>query len=143
MQAQVNGTTLFYTTHGHGIPTLLMHGGPGLDHTYFRPWLDALGDVAELIYHDHRGNGRSERPSSLDELNHETWVEDADRLRAVLGHERIVVLGHSYGGLLAQEYALAHPERLAGLILCCTAPAMDYQETMIANARARGTSAQF
>jgi proline iminopeptidase len=139
MQAQVNGTELFYTTHGSGRPMLVMHGGLGLDHAYFRPWLDELGDVAELIYYDHRGNGKSARPANWEGITHATWADDADALRAQLGHERIILYGHSYGGFLALEYALRHGEHLAGLILSCTAPALDYPEVILANAERRGS----
>jgi proline iminopeptidase len=142
MLAQVNGTELFYTTHGHGRPMLVMHGGLGLDHAYFRPWLDALGDDAELIYYDHRGNGQSARPDDWSAVTHATWADDADALRARLGHDQLVVFGHSYGGFLAMEYALRHQEHLAGLILSCTAPVLDYPEVMLANAQRRGTPAQ-
>ena len=139
MQAQVNGTELFYTTHGSGRPMLVMHGGLGLDHAYFRPWLDELGDVAELIYYDHRGNGKSARPANWEGITHATWADDADALRARLGHEQIILYGHSYGGFLALEYALRHGEHLAGLILSCTAPALDYPEVIMANAERRGS----
>ncbi|MGI9181455.1 MAG: alpha/beta fold hydrolase [Longimicrobiaceae bacterium] len=143
MRAPVNGAELFYTTYGRGRPMLLMHGGLGYDHTYLRPWLDALGEQAELIYYDHRGNGRSSRPENWEGITHETWAEDADALREHLGHERVLLFGHSYGGFLAQEYALRYPQRLHGLILCSTAPVFDYPEVAMANARARGTAAQF
>src|SRR5687767_13819843 len=84
----VRDTELFVSTTGAGTPVLVMHGGLGVDSTYFRPWLDALGDVAELTFYDHRGNGRSARPS-LDDVDHSTWVADADALRERLGHEQV------------------------------------------------------
>jgi proline iminopeptidase len=116
-----------------------MHGGMGLDHTYFRPWLDPLGENAQLIYFDHRGNGRSAPPRDWSGLDHRGWIEDADALRARLGYEKIFLFGHSYGGFLALEYALRYAERLHGLVLCNTAPAFDYPEVAIANAENRGT----
>jgi proline iminopeptidase len=140
MFAHVNGTDLYYHTHGVGRPVLLMHGGLGLDHAALPPAFDDLGDQATLIYYDHRGNGRSARPASFDDVTHATWVDDA--LRAQLGYERIILFGHSYGGFLAQEYALRYPERLDGLILCCTAPALDYMDVIQANAAARGRPEQ-
>lgn len=60
--AKINGADLFYLTRGEGLPCLVMHGGLGLDHTYLHPWLDPLGDTLQLVYYDHRGNGRSGRP---------------------------------------------------------------------------------
>ena len=140
MQAQINDTQLYVHTYGQGRPLLMMHGGLGLDHTCFPPWFDSLGDQAELIYYDHRGNGRSQRPASFDGITHETWAADADALRQHLGHERIILFGHSYGGFLAQEYALRYGDQLDGLILCCTAPAFDYPDVATANAMARGSA---
>jgi len=142
MFADVNGTKLYYHTHGQGRPLLLMHGGLGLDHTAFPKWFDQLGNQLELIYYDHRGNGRSERPKTIDDITHKTWAADADALRAYLGHERIILFGHSYGSFLAQEYALRYGEHLDGLILCSSAPVIDYMDVIQANAQARGTEEQ-
>jgi proline iminopeptidase len=139
MYAQLNDSQIFFKRLGKGQPMLLMHGGPGLDHTIFRPWLDKLGEQVELIYYDHRGNGRSTRPATMESITHETWAVDADALRTYLGFEKIILFGHSYGGFLAQEYALRFGQHLAGLILCNTAPAFDYMPIVQANAAARGT----
>lgn len=125
----VRDTELYVDVAGQGPPVLVMHGGLGVDHTCFRPWLDPLGDTASLVYYDHRGNGRSAR-APLDDVDHDTWVEDADALRAALGHERVVVLGHSYGGFLALRYALAHPDRVRGLILVSTAAVMEHWDSI-------------
>jgi proline iminopeptidase len=142
MLARVNGTDLYYEVIGEGRPLMLMHGGLGLDHTYFRPWLDPLAAHYQLIFYDHSGNGRSPRPQGFDGVSHATWADEADALRAHLGLDRIVLLGQSYGGFIAQEYALRHPDRLDGLILLCTAPALDYPEVIFANAQRRGTPEQ-
>lgn len=142
MRAQINDTELFYAAHGQGRPMLTMHGGLGLDHTSLRPWLDALGDRVQLIYYDHRGNGRSSRPESFEGIGHDTWAADADVLRAHLGHDRIILFGHSYGAFLAQEYALRYGDQLDGLILCSAAPAVDYLDVILANAQARATPEQ-
>lgn len=139
MFAQVNGTELYYETIGEGPPLLVMHGGLGFDHTYFRPWLDQLSDVVQIIYYDHRGNGRSARPADWSGVSHATWAADADALRAHLGHEQIILLGHSYGGFLAMEYATRYGDRLKGLVLSCTTPCMDYPEVIIGNAAARSS----
>ena len=142
MIAHVNGTDLYYHTYGQGRPMLLMHGGLGLDHTSFPAAFDPLGDLFTLIYYDHRGNGRSERPESFAGITHATWADDADALRAHLGYDRIILFGHSYGSFLAQEYALRYGDRLDGLILCATAPVIDYMDVIQANAAARGTPDQ-
>ncbi len=137
VRAQVNDTDLYFESVGVGTPMLLMHGGLGLDHTYFRPFLDPLAESVELIFYDHRGHGRSAALETWGDVDHAMLVDDADALRERLGHEEIVVFGHSYGGFLAQEYALSHGDRLAGLVLCSTAPALDYVgeiREMVANA---------
>ena len=81
---------------------LLMHGGPGLDHTYFRPWLDSLGDHTHLIYYDQLGNGRLARPQSYEGICFEYWADEADALRASLGYDRIIQFGHSLKGTLPE-----------------------------------------
>lgn len=142
MRAHINNHEVFYTSNGHSRPMFLMHGGSGLDHTYFRPWLDTLSDQVQLIYYDQLGQGRSTRPQSYEDITMATWADEADALRAQLGHDRIILFGHSYGGFIAQEYALRHGEHLDGLILCNTAPALDYPDVIMANAQTRGTPEQ-
>ncbi len=84
MKAQINGNQVYYTTNGKGRPMLLMHGGSGLDHTYFRPWLDTLSSQVQLIYYDQLGQGRSTRPESYESISMGTWADEADALRASL-----------------------------------------------------------
>src|SRR6059058_5889365 len=103
MLVPINGTEIFYEELGRGI--LVMHGGLGFDHTYFRPFLDPLAEQGRLVYYDHRIYGRSGRPP-LETLTHEQLVEDAEALRRHLGLGQMVLIGHSYGGFLAQELAL-------------------------------------
>ena len=137
--AQLNGTEIFYQRHGHGLPCLVMHGGLGCDHSYMHPWMDALGDTLELIYYDHRGNGRSGRPD-LETLNFEQFAADADALREYLGFETIAVLGSSYGGFIAQEYAIRYPNRVSHAIFMDTAPAFDYAEEVKFHATRKGAT---
>ena len=133
---------MFVVRVGKGRPVLVMHGGLGLDHTYLRPYLDQLGEQCELIYFDIRGNGRSPRPADLSTLNHDTWSDDAAQLINDLGLSKPVVLGHSYGGFLAQSFALRHPTMLSGLVLSNTAPALDYPEVILANAQRKALPGQ-
>jgi proline iminopeptidase len=137
--AHLNDTELFYIEVGEGLPCLVMHGGLGLDHTWLHPWLDPLEDVMHLVYYDHRGNGRSGRPP-LETLTFEWLCADADALRKHLGFEEVTVLGYSYGGFVALEYALRYPERLGRLLLLDTAPTFDYGEEIEANARRKGAT---
>lgn len=136
MYADVNGVQLFYKTFGSGPPLMCMHGGLGADHSSYLPQFLDLADQWTLILYDHRGNGRS-RPIEWEGVTHATWAADADALREYLGYEKMSLLGHSYGGFLGQEYAARYPETLDGLVLLCTAPALDYPETIAANAEAR------
>tara|TARA_Y100000817_G_C16841228_1_gene538096 strand:- start:309 stop:1139 length:831 start_codon:yes stop_codon:yes gene_type:complete len=142
MKADVNGTSLYYEVVGSGNPLLIMHGGLGFDHTYFRPWIDSLSEDSKLIFYDHRGNGRSDRSKPLDDVHHSTWADDANALREHLGIEKIVLMGHSYGGVLALHYALRYPDTLSGLILATTYPAWNYKDVVLEKARERGTPEQ-
>ncbi len=99
---------------------LLLHGGPGFDHTYLRPWLDPLAASFRLIYLDLRGHGRSRREAA-DSFRTDTVVADLEGLRAALGYDQWLLLGHSFGGFMALSYAVAHPDRLRALVLVTTA----------------------
>jgi proline iminopeptidase len=137
----LNGTELFYVEVGEGLPCLVMHGGPGFDHTCLHPWLDPLAEDMHLVYYDHRGHGRSGRPP-VETLTYQQLCSDADALREHLGFEKIAVLGYSFGGGVALEYALRYPERLSRLILLDTGPGGNGNrgEEMEANARRKATT---
>src|SRR5205823_8034411 len=94
-----------------------------------------LADELALITFDHRGCGRSDEAPE-ETYSHAQFAADADALRARLGYERIPVLGTSYGGFIAQEYALRYPDRLTHLILVDTAPSHDHHEAAKRNALA-------
>lgn len=126
----VHDTNLFHAMVGSGTPMLVMHGGLGLDHEYFRPTLDSWGDFAQLIYFDHRGNGRSDAPDDWESVTLQSMASDADALRAALGMEKVILYGHSYGGFLALEYAMQYQDNLAGLILASTSPNVKYESNM-------------
>ena len=126
-QEQINGSSMYFEVVGSGAPLLMMHGGLGLDHTYFRPFFDQLTDSYQVIYYDHRGNGRSERPENFEALTHQLLIDDAVALLDHLGLEKVSLFGHSYGGFLAQKFAIDHGDRLDKLILANTVPAFDYQ----------------
>jgi proline iminopeptidase len=140
VQVVVGRHLVYCQSVGRGRPVFVVHGGPGLDHTYFRPWLDPLAKDAQLVFSDLPGSGRSERVPLKGGMD--VWADGIDQLRAALGVERMVLLGHSFGGYVAQEYALRHGDRLDGLVLCCTTPAFDYPEIVMANAAKRATPEQ-
>jgi len=115
------GARIFFKTLGEGLPLLLLHGGPGADHSDFLPHLQPLARKFRLVLVDERGSGRSERLADVTRYALDYMVKDLEKLRAHLRLQRWVVLGHSFGGILAQAYATRHPRRVAGLILAGTA----------------------
>lgn len=133
---------LFMVRVGTGEPMFVMHGGLGFDHTYLRPWLDVLGDYAELVYFDFRGNGRSPVPESWVQTSHRSWIDDVESLRRTLGFRTVTVFGHSYGGYLAQEFALAYPNSIGRLVLCSTAPVFDFVSVAFERAQRKATPEQ-
>lgn len=138
MRAKIRGTEIYFDVDGAGLlpegdrmverPALfLLHGGPGGDHASFKSSSAALRDVAQLVYVDHRGCGRSS-PGDPADYTLDNNIDDLDALREHLGLERISVLGSSYGGMVALGYALRYPDRLANLVLVCTAPSFRFME---------------
>jgi len=106
-----------YVALGEGPLVVIVHGGPGMDHSYLRPWLDGIGEYALAVYYDQRGTGGSTGPLDASTVNLEAFVADIDAVRTAFERDHFIVLGHSWGGLLAAAYALRYPERLDGLIL--------------------------
>ena len=117
----VRGVSLFERRVGQGPPAVALHGGPGADHGYLLPGFDTLADRRELVYYDQRGGGRS--PVARDvPVGWQEHVADLEALREVWGLERFVLLGYSWGGLLAQLYATEYPDRVERLALVSPAP---------------------
>jgi proline iminopeptidase len=108
-------------------PTVvLLHGGPGADHTRFKAGFGALTDVAQVVYYDHRGQGRSDR-STPDRWNHDQWADDLVALCDALGIVAPVVFGMSFGAIVALHYAIRHPGHAGRLILDSGAAVTDWE----------------
>jgi proline-specific peptidase len=131
------GARIFYKTLGHGMPLLLLHGGPGADHTDFLPALKPLTRCCQLVLIDERGSGRSERIKDSKGYTLANMVKDIERVRRHLGFSRFVVLGHSFGGIVAQAYAVRHPQRVRGLVLAGTGSRARSVDRDFRNLRAR------
>jgi pimeloyl-ACP methyl ester carboxylesterase len=131
MDVRVNGVRLFFDIEGAKLvpdgavmrekPTLLMlHGGPGSDHSIYRPAYSALADIAQIVYLDHRGNGRSE-DGPREDWNLAQWGDDVAGFCDALGIASPIVLGASFGGMVALAYATRHPAHPSKLVLISTA----------------------
>ena len=130
MFVEVNGCQIFFDVVGSKLkangpvmqekPTLLLlHGGPGLDHSGFRPAFDCLEDVAQVVMPDHRGNGRSFSGDSKN-WNLDQWADDVKGFCDALGIENPIVFGHSFGAMVAMKYASKYPDHADKLILAAT-----------------------
>lgn len=116
----VNGARLWYESEGSGEPLVLISGGPGFPHDYFHPFLSSLSKSFRVIYFDAFGRGKSDRAHDSREYTFDRDVEDVEGLRKALALGKITVLGHSYGGMVAEAYALRFPNSLHKVILADT-----------------------
>jgi proline iminopeptidase len=126
MKIQVNGINLFFDIEGAAlranssemreVPTvILLHGGPGADHSIYKPDFTALTDVAQVIYLDHRGNGRSD--DGLPQLwTLAQWADDLVAFCDALGIVKPFVYGASFGGMVVMTYPTRHPAHAGKLV---------------------------
>jgi proline iminopeptidase len=115
-----NGVMIYYKDIGRGAPLVIAHGGPGASHDYFLPYLLPLARNNRLIFIDERGSGLSEKLEDARGYTVDNMVEDVEAVRQALGLGKISLLGHSYGGVLAQAYALKYQKSLSHLVLAST-----------------------
>jgi pimeloyl-ACP methyl ester carboxylesterase len=125
------GVRLFVDVVGGGLtptddamldkPTLLLlHGGPGFDHSSFRPYFDRFADTHQVVYVDQRGQGRSDGHDDPAGWTFDVWADDVVRVCDALGIVAPVVLGNSFGGFVAMHYAARHPDHPSKLVLSST-----------------------
>ncbi|MHC4871483.1 MAG: alpha/beta fold hydrolase [Planctomycetota bacterium] len=138
MFLNANGKKLFFDVISDGVkigpdgapqikPAIIaLHGGPGCEHLGIKPSVEMLGEFAQVIMLDQRGSGFSEAVPETEELSMEIMSADVEALRLHLGLEKINLLGISYGGMLALDYALRYQEALQTLILEVTAPSREF-----------------
>jgi proline iminopeptidase len=111
---------IYYKALGTGAPLVILHGGPGASHEYLLPYLIPLARTNRLVFIDERGSGRSTRLEEPSGYTVENMADDVEAVRRALGLGKISLLGHSYGGVLAQAYALKYQDNLSHLILAST-----------------------
>jgi proline iminopeptidase len=152
MKAKIRDTEIYFDVEGVGLkgeedrmverPVMFVaHGGPGGDHSSYKPSISPLVDRVQIVYWDHRGQGRSARgPQETYTL--ENNVEDLEALRQHLGLDKIVLLGTSYGGMVALSYAVRYPENLSHLIAVVTAANSRFLERAKEIVAERGTPEQ-
>lgn len=131
MHLRVNDIRLYFDVEGSALipkgrqmhqrsTLILLHGGPGADHSGYKPLFSSFADYAQIIYLDHRGNGRSEHgPAERWNLNQ--WADDLHAFCQALSIERPIVYGASFGGFVAMTYATRYPTHPGRLILVSTA----------------------
>jgi len=111
------GAVIYYVTIGKGRPLMLLHGGPGSTHEYFLPYLLPLAKHRQLVLIDERGSGRSQRLDDHSQYNLTAMAKDVEAVRVALGLGQMDLLGHSFGGILAQAVAINHPAGVRRLIV--------------------------
>lgn len=114
----VPGGRVWYQVVGSGytVPLLVLHGGPGFPHNYLKP-LENLSDDRPVVFYDQLGCGNSDRQEDPNLWHIERFVEELVQVRQALNLEQVHILGHSWGSMLAIDYALTHPEGISSLIL--------------------------
>ena len=152
MRVQVGDVRLFFDVEGSVLvpdgpamrerPTLLLlHGGPGFDHSSFKPTFSALADLAQVVYLDHRGCGRSDR-SDPSRWNLERWADDVRAFCEILEIERPIVLGQSFGGMVAMAYGIRHADHAGKLVLSSTCARMRLDRVLETFERLGGAEAR-
>jgi pimeloyl-ACP methyl ester carboxylesterase len=119
-QVTINGAKLAYHVHGEGPVVVALPGGPGMAHNYMRS--PKLESQVKVVYVDPIGTGESARLDSPAEYGRARDVSDLEELRKHLGLDRMTLLGHSAGGFVVQQYAIAHPSNVARMVLFDTTP---------------------
>ena len=129
-----SGVSLYYETFGEGPPLILLNGGPGFPHEYLQA-TRVLASEARLVYFDQRGTGKSDKVDPA-EYTIAANVADVEAVRTGLSLSPCAVFGHSWGGMLAQAYAVAHPGAVTKLVLADTFSTIADLNTVLARMRA-------
>lgn len=141
MFAAIRGLNFYYDIQGEGAPVIMLPGGPGGDHHIYRKTHSHLADHFQLIFFDPRGCGQSDA-APIDTYDIDHYVEDVEALRQFLKIKKLNVIGKSYGGMVAQAYALKYPDSIDKLILVATATSYHFIEEAVVNLKASNNAEQ-
>ena len=152
MRAKIRDTEIFFDTEGSSLVVdgfqmreqsvaFLIHGGPGVDHSSYKLGFSPLSQHMQLVYFDHRGQGRSAR-GEKETYTLENNIEDMEALRQYLGLEKIIVIGTSYGGMVALSYAARYPQHVSHLIAIATVADSRFLKKAQATLEQQGTEEQ-
>jgi len=152
MRVRVRDVELYFDTAGMGLvpdgpamrerPVVVcLHGGPGFDHSTLKHSLAPLAEDVQLVFLDHRGQGRSDE-STPERWNFDNWIEDLSAFCEALGLERPVILGQSFGGMVALGTAIRHPELPAKLIVSSSAAKFRLDRALVMFERLGGEEAR-
>lgn len=114
---EINGIKIYYKSIGGGEPLFVLHGGPGLAYNYLFPHFSKLAENFKVIFFDQRSCGKSSGDEITSDITMDNLVKDLEELRQSFNIEKINILGQSFGGLLALNYAIKYPERLKTLLI--------------------------
>lgn len=121
---KVKDGKLYYQSYGKGPLIILLHGGPGLDHTYLLPGMLALAKNHQVVFYDQRGSGKSfVKEITNKRFTIPQFVSDLEAIRKHLGAKKFILMGHSWGGFLAMNYAIRHSNHVSSVVLINPAPA--------------------
>ncbi len=127
---RVNGFDLWYREVGKRngkAAIVVLHGGPGMSDRYFNDVFDYLSTTHRVIYYDQRGSGFSEIKPNPAYYRFSYLVDDLEALRSrVIRQDKLILVAHSFGGMIAMQYAADHPDHVAGLILISSMPPRDW-----------------
>ena len=137
----VNGIKLYCETIGRGSPIMILHGGPGLDHTYLLPQFQRLAQHHKLIFYDQRGSGKSGGKVDSISITIENFISDLESLRKAQHIQKMNLLGHSWGTLLALYYSINYPKHVKSIILSNSmGPTSEFLSPFIKNREGRRTT---
>ena len=137
---KINGTFLYFKIIGEGEPIVFVHGGPGMNHSYFIPHLNTLARDFKIVMYDQRASGKSAIPSP-DSISLKYFADDLEAIRKSLGVEKLNLLGHSWGAIPVVYYGILYPDKVKSMVLCNPVPlSKEFDKEMLENQQKKTSS---